>query len=196
MFSRTCGVLLTASLVASAYGQGFACKQKTFEAKVNSGERFKHDIGTGLEVVLDPYKNDDGWMIRISPRGSDIDWSYPVNLPLDGEAQSLGSGWSSTAKGRLQGSKKLRFVLDASDFTRYSKLADDALHSPAPSGADDFIQQLKKGTFGSILLREFQFDSDGSADSVKWVKFTVIVTVPKSFEDRDGWQLIACDAPH
>lgn len=192
-FLRTYGVLLAAILTTNACGQSFACKQKTFNVKVNGGESFRHGIGAGLELVLDPYKDHGGWSLRVSPVGSDVDWSYPVNLPLDGEAQALGSGWGATAMERLSGTKSLSFVLNALDFGRYSKLADDALHSSAPSAAGDFIGLLKKGIFGSVALSHFQLETDGSPNSIKWVTFIARITVPESFEDQAGWRPSRCD---
>ena len=187
-------VFVAAILTTSVCGQSLACKQKSFEAKVSGGERFKHDIGAGLELVLDPYKNHEGWTMRVSPHGSNTDWSYPVNLPLDGEAQSLGSGWGVSAQEQLSGTARLRFVLNASDFARYSKLADDVRRSSAPSAAGDFIAELKKGIFGSIVLTHFQHETEGSTDSIKWVTFTARITVPESFEGQAGWQSCSCNA--
>ena len=192
-FLRAYGVLLAAILTTSAFGQSLACKQKSFPVKVNGGESFKHGIGAGLELALDPYKDHGGWSLRVSPVGSDVDWSYPVNLPLDGEAQVLGSGWGATASERLSGTKSLSFVLNTSDFMRYSKLAEDALHSSAPSAAGDFIDLLKRGIFGSVALSDFRLQTDGSPNSIKWVTFIARITVPESFEDQAGCRPSRCD---
>jgi hypothetical protein len=187
-------VFVAAIFATNVCGQSLVCKQKSFEAKVSGGEGFRHAIGAGLELVLDPHKNHEGWTLRVSPLGSDTDWSYPVNLPLDGEAQSLGSGWGVPAQERISGAARLRFVLNTSDYVHYSKLADNALHSSAPSAAGEFIAELKKGTFGTIVLTHFQHETEGSSDSIKWVTFTARITVPESFEDQVGWQSCPCDA--
>ena len=190
-------VFVAAILTTSVSGQSLACKQKSFEARVDGGERFKHAIGAGLELVLDPYMNHGGWELRVSPVGSDIDWTYPVNLPLSGEAQNLGSGWGVSAEDRLSRKASFHFVLNSSDFERYSKLAHDAMYSSSPSVNDDFFAALKKGIFGSVVLTHFQYETEGSPDSIKWVRFTARITVPESFEDHAaGWRSCPCNALH
>jgi len=154
-------VFVAAILTTSVSGQSLACKQKSFEARVDGGERFKHAIGAGLELVLDPYMNHEGWELRVSPVGSEIDSSYPVNLPLSGEAQILGSGWGVSAESRLSGEASLHFVLSSSDFARYSKLAHDAMYSSSPSVNDDFFAALKKGKFGSGCSHSFPVRDGG-----------------------------------
>jgi hypothetical protein len=185
---------LIAVLPQTLGAQKLACKQKSFETKVAGGEAFKYAIEPGLEFVLDPHEDHEGWSIRVSPKNSDVDWSYPVNLPLDGEAQSLASGWGASTQDKLSGTTKLRFVLNSSDFLRYSTLADAALRSSSPSAAGDFIADLKKGAFGLIILTNFQHEMDASPNSVKWVRFRATIIVPESLGNQPDWQTCPCPA--
>jgi hypothetical protein len=189
MLRSICCASVAAMVTMNACGQSTPCRQKSLQVKISGGETLKLGIGGGLELNFDPYKNHMGWMVRVSPRGSSSDWSYPVTLPLDGEAQCLGSGWGRTAEDRLQGSMTLKFAINLADFTRYSKLADDALHS---SGGD-FISQLKQGTFGTVVLSDFQHETEGTADSISWAKFTAMISIPGPLEDRQDWQSSPCD---
>lgn len=91
----------------------------------------------------------------------------PVNPPLDGEAQSLGSGWGVTATERLNGTRRFRFTLNTSDFARYSALAHDAQYSSNPKAAENWIAQLKTGSFGLIVLSDFQLEMEGSSEAIK-----------------------------
>ena len=190
MFGMT---LVATVLTISALGQSAPCKQKVFAATAFGGQEFRSAIGNALELVMAPYKDHQGWSLRVSPIGSEDGWTYPVNLPLDGEAQTLGSGWGMKAKERLNGTRVFHFTLNAADFEHYSKLANEALQSPDPNAAGAFIARLKSGTFGTIILTYFQLEMEGSSDTVKTVSFKAKIIVPKSFGPKLVWEPSRCE---
>jgi hypothetical protein len=186
-------LLILAALTMNMWGQSLPCKQETFVATAVGGKELRHGIGDGLELVMVPYKSHQGWSLRVSPIDSEDDWTYPVNPPLDGEAQSLGSGWGIAAREQLKGRRRFRFTLNASDFARYSKLADDALHSSDPNAAAVWIAQLKTGRFGSIILTDFQLEMEDSSEAIKSARFKAKIIVPKSFGPKVDWESCPCE---
>jgi hypothetical protein len=186
-------LLMSAVLTMDAFGQSLPCKQDTFVATAVGGQELRHDIGDGLELVMVPYKDHQGWSLRVSPADSEDDWTYPVNPPLDGEAQSLGSGWGMTARERLEGRRRFRFTLNASDFSRYSKLADDALHSSDPNSAAAWIAHLKTGSFGSIILSDFKLEMEDASEAVRSARFKARIIVPNSFAPKVDWKSCPCE---
>lgn len=186
------GCLLLALILVPKLGaeNPAACKRINFRARVAGGQMFRHPVGSQLELVFDPYPDNSGWDLRVSPIGSTDDWTYPVNLPLNGEAQSLGSGYGMTAEDRLVGTQTFYFAFDSSDFVRYSLLAHEASGGLRAGG---FIGQLEKATLGSIVLSNFDDENDGSPDKIKWAEFDATIIVPRSFNSGDSvWLPCVC----
>jgi hypothetical protein len=50
-----------------------------------------------------PLKNNWGWVISISPKGLDEDWTYPVTFPIrTGEQQVMGTGYGRTVQQKMK----------------------------------------------------------------------------------------------
>lgn len=173
-------LLVAASFTMPASGQDLPCQSATFGVTALGGQELRIGIAHQFEIVMAPYKNLQGWTLRVSPIGSEDDWTYPVNAPLDGEAQSFGAGWGLTARERLQGTRRVRFALNASDYALYSQLADTALHSPDPAAAPAFLAHLTTGNFGSIVLSGFHMEMEDSSEAVKSATFKITIFLPRA----------------
>jgi hypothetical protein len=180
-----------------------ACKEQIFAGTVEGGQEFSHPITPNLTVVLRPLKSNRGWTLVVYPRDSSEqwqDWTYPVNLPIrTGETQLLGTGYGSTVQEELSqphSIRSIRFVLNQSDFNKYSKMANDALDSPDPFAAGKFIAAMKKAHTGNVLFTTTDYRSGGSPEMVKSIDFRITVTVPIDFPtDGNVWQPAPCPDP-
>jgi len=157
------------------------CRVSTLSGYVKGGESFSRTITDELEFRLSPLRNNWGWTVSVSPAGSDADWTYPVNLPLStGESQLLGTGYGTTARERLKFPRRVRFVLNRSVYSRYVALANDALVSTREEAVGDFIAEMHRAETGLLVITPTEYDNDGDPQAVKWMRFNLSVTVPKS----------------
>lgn len=176
------------------------CKRADLkEERIKAGDSFTAGIGTDLELRLTPLKNDSGWVVSVTPKDSQEDWTFPVNMPLrTGENQFLGTGYGSSVKDRLDSRipHHIRFALTADDYKHYATLAAEALSTPRPEAAGEFIQRYKKFRTGLLAVEVMDFDKSGPPEQTKWMKFRVTVTVPITFSGSSdlAWKPAACPA--
>src|SRR5205085_8914863 len=115
------------------------CRQTEFSGYVKGGEAYTHEMNSKLEFRLTPLKNNWGWTISVSPKGSTDDWTFPVTAPIrTGEGQLLGTGYGSTAREKLRYPASVQFVLTESAFRRYSKLTYETLESSRVEAAKEY----------------------------------------------------------
>jgi hypothetical protein len=143
-------LIAAGSTQATSYALNRACKEATFSGTINGGQEFTSQISSNLEVHLAPKEN-EGWDISVRPHGSDDDWTLPVNLPISGEAQNLGTGWAMTAEDSLSEPRSLRFVLTQTEYDYYWQLAYGP-HAREPNAATDFIKKIGKAKAGKIVF--------------------------------------------
>lgn len=184
-------VIVWGAAQATSCALSGACKEVTFGATINGGQEFTYRIGSNLEVYLAPSLI-GGWTISVRPRGSDDDWTSPLNLPISGEAQNLGTGWAMSAVDSLSEPRSLRFALTQAEFDHYRQLAFGP-HSPNPNQATNFIEAITKAVTGKIVFKALDFQDGGSPETIKWLRFSITVTVPQYFRTVGlNWRRVPC----
>lgn len=100
-----------------------------------------------------------GWVISISPKGLEEDWTYPVTFPIrTDEQQVVGTGYGSTVQEKMTYPIIVEFVLTHSDFVEYSKMAGEALSSPQPDAAGKFIKKVASLRKGRVTLQALSYE--------------------------------------
>lgn len=187
-------LLISTSVVAQS------CIGADFVGSAKGGDAFQQPLGNGLMLHLNPLRGKRGWEIVVSPqdRISD-DWAYPVNPPLRfGNSQYMGTGYGESVKQKLMYPHEVRFLLTNADYSRLSKLAQDALwpsQSPQPeNAATAYLAALKSVATGTVVLTPIDYDRSGSPETVEWMKFKVAVTVPTGFLGAKDlrWKPVTC----
>lgn len=170
-----------------------------FTGSISASETYTHRFTQNLVFQLTPLKGSRGWIISIHPEGSSYDWSYPVNFRLrTGESQLLGSGYGMRAEERMK-SAAVRFVLNAADFAEYSRLADDALESPRPEAAGEYIRKAKALPTGLATLKVLDYGRGEAPDQVTRMNFSLHIVLPDSASPNEtSWEPVPCPAasPH
>lgn len=76
MRSMVSGLLFSVAFAMEVSGQSLPCKKVAFAATAVGGQEFRFGIGDALELVMVPYKDHQGWSLRVSPIHSEDDWTY------------------------------------------------------------------------------------------------------------------------
>jgi hypothetical protein len=183
------GVVLTSAFAVCAFAQN--CQYATIEGQVTGGNSFRQPLGNGLVFRLDAFKDNFGWQIAVSPENSTDDWAYPVNPPLRSEnSEWLGTGYGDIAREVLSYPHEVRFLLNRTDYSRMIQLATEALWpymSKEPEkAASVYLDALKTVRTGSLLLTTQDYDRSGPPETVAWMKFSILIVVPKGFRGYSG----------
>jgi hypothetical protein len=175
---------------------GQSCKQTSFTGSITSEEEFSRTFAEDLEIRLSPLKNNWGWVVSISPKGLDEDWTYPVTFPIrTGEQQVMGTGYGSTVQEKMTYPVIVEFVLTHSDFVEYSKMADEALNSPQPEAAGSFIKKVASLRKGRLTVQALSYEKGNTAETIKRMSFKATVVVPMSFQSPlTSWIPAPCPA--
>jgi hypothetical protein len=188
--------LLIVALLAQAmcHAQHRRCKQETFGSTIQGGQDFTHRIDSNLELRMGAASDNSGWEISVKARGSDQDWTLPVNLPVSGESQLIGTGYGMTVSEKLSRPRELRFTLNQAEFDRFWRMAYEPHGAPDTAASpDEFIKEIREAQTGRILFMPLKFQNRGSSKTVKWLRFTIKVTVPEYFQTDDaGWRIVQC----
>jgi hypothetical protein len=178
------------------------CRRAVFEARVRGGEAYSRLLGGGLVFHLQPQSGNQGWKIVVSPEGSQEDWAYPVNPPLrSANAQAMMTGWGESVRARLGYSHQVYFLLEKADYERMFQLVSDALwpySAKDPEHATEaYFDALSHIRTGMVEVTALDYDRDGPPESVQWMRFRAVVTVPGDFaaDPQLDWGTAACPAP-
>lgn len=164
-----------------------ACREFTFQGRINGGEEYLHELGAGLRLRLTPSlappDENWGWVIQVQPTNGDDDYAWPVNPPFHGEnSQWLATGYHATAQQQFSHDHEVFFVLNQAQYERAAKLANDALHSREPQAAGEFLAILPRLRSAVLELKPVKYKTSKDGKLVGWLQFSVTVTVPASFE--------------
>ena len=187
-------LLLGVSLTALAQ----ECRQAAVISDVRATQTYSQEIGSRLEFRLTPVTRNWGWVISISPEGSNEDWTFPATLPLrTGESQVLGTGYGSTARDKLKYAHRVRFLLTEPDYRKYFALATQTLESPRREAAGEYISLMQRMSVGYVTLEALDYDKSGSPETAEWMRFKASFVVPKSFQSTDtlSWSTADCPGP-
>lgn len=187
-------LLAAAMLPVCASGQ--QCKQIQFTGTISSQESYSHSFAPNLMFRLTPMKHKWGWVISISPKDSDEDWSYPVTFPIrTGESHTMGTGYGSTVQEKLAYPTSVQFVLTHAEFLQYSKMATDTLESPRSEAAGEYISKVASLSKGQVIVEVLKYGKGDTADTVKWMSFKVSILVPVTFQaPNTSWEPTPCRA--
>jgi len=178
------------------------CRCAAFEGRVRGGEAYSRLLGGGLVFHLRPQPKNQGWQIVISPEGSQQDWAYPVNPPLrSANAQAMMTGWGEGVQARLGYPHQVHFLLQKADYEQMSRRVSDALwpySAKDPEHATEaYLDELARVHTGTVEVTAIDYDRSEPPDSVEWMRFRAVVTVPGDFaaNPRLNWRPAACAPP-
>jgi hypothetical protein len=164
-----------------------ACHEFAFDGRISGGAEYSHELGGGLLLRLNPAKENWGWVIQIQPRNSNEDYAWPVNPPFHfGNSQWLATGYNESAQQQLSHEHEVFFVLDKAEYERATKLANDALNSSDPEAAGKFLVILPTLRSAVLKLKPTNYKTTNEGKSVSWMRFSVSVTAPASFQPTSG----------
>lgn len=156
------------------------CRRTQFKGRVKGGEKFVQAIGSQVEFTLEPFRDDEGWMIRLGPPASDKDWAYVVNPPFHSDnSQYMGTAYNDTVRYQLQHVHEVRFATNTAQYEAFEKLAAEA-ERRAESG-DAYLKALRAGGLGLLTIKALNYDKLGPSDHASWMEFEATVAVPKDF---------------
>jgi len=186
----------------SALAEPEPCQRVIIEACIRGGEAYSLPIGDGLVFQLQPEPKNRGWKIVVSPEKSRDDWAYPVNPPLhSANAQVMMTGWGESARSRLRYPHSVYFPLKRGDYLRMAHMAANTLW-PNPQKVVDinteyYFTALAWIRKGMVEVTALDYDRDGPPESVQWMRFRAVVTVPSDFaaDPRLDWTGSACAPP-
>jgi hypothetical protein len=186
----------------SAFVEPKPCQRAVFEGCIRAGEAYSLPIGEGLVFHLRPEPKNLGWRIVISPDKSRDDWTYPINPPLhSANAQAMMTGWGESVRTRLSYPHAVYFPLKRSDYLRMAHMAANTLW-PNPQKVVDvnteyYFTALAWVRKGMVKVTALDYDRDGPPESVQWMRFRAVVTVPNDFAADPGldWTGSACAPP-
>src|SRR5579864_7384671 len=96
-----------------------ACREFSFDGRVNGGEEYSHRLGEGLWLRLSPLTENWGWVIQVHPEGNEDDFAYPLNPPFHSDnSQYLGTGYGDTVEYHLKHEHDVFFTLTRDDYQR------------------------------------------------------------------------------
>ena len=168
-----------------------ACREITFDGRINGGEDYSHVIGGDLSLRLSPSlapPNENwGWVIQVQPLDSDDDYAWPVNPPFHfGNSQWLATGYNESAQRQLSHEHEVFFVLNKAEYGRATKLANDALNASEPGAAEKFLAMLPSLRSAVLKLKPVKYETTNKGKSVSWMQFSVTATAPASFQPSSG----------
>jgi hypothetical protein len=168
------------------------CHSVSLTAQLTAGHKFEQLIGGDLVFQISPEKPDaDGsanaWSITLSPQiTSRHDYIYPVNPPIRFNGlQRLGPGYGEDAKASLDYAHKMRFLLNQADYDRIEPFLTAALwpySAPRPDTAGtEYLDALKGLRTGTAELTVLSYELQAGTDSIRSMKFRVVLTAPANF---------------
>jgi hypothetical protein len=172
------------------------CTRITLKLTLTAGQSYEQRIGGNLTLKVMP---SDGWTFSLEDAASH-DYIAPVNPPLRfNPLQTLGPGYSLSAKESLKWDREVRFILNEPDYKRIHQLWHYALwpaDAPDPDHAiENYVGTIKQLRTG--FLRVSILQSDVSPDDiVRSATFSWEFTAPSefSFNPALGPQPAACPA--
>jgi hypothetical protein len=78
------------------------------------------------------------------------------------------------------------FVLDATEYERASKAAENALYSDDSVAPTRFLKTLPSLRSALLTLKPLKYESTDEGKSVSWMQFTVTVIAPSIFQTGTG----------
>lgn len=187
-------VLLSVRLQGPKASSAGACHEFRFDGRISGGEEYSHELGGGLLLWLTPSlappKENWGWVIQVRPRESNDDYAWPVNPPFHfGNSQWLATGYNETAEQQFSREHEVFFVLNKAEYERATKLTNDALNSSDPEAAGKFLSILPTLRSAVLKLKPTKYETTSEGKSVSWMQFSVVVTVPASFQPSSGMDI-------
>ena len=190
-------ISLTVFLVIGASVKlcGQECKQAMVSGEVRGEESYSRVLGDSLEFRLRPLKGHWGWTVSVSPIGSEDDWTFPVTFPLrNGESQTFGTGYGTTAQKRLKWPAEVFFLLSPLQYKRLEKRATETLNSSDQRAAGKYIAEVNRTRVGRLTIEATDYDKTGPPEEVTWMRFKATVVVPKTFPGAADlrWSVVRC----
>jgi hypothetical protein len=159
------------------------CRTTEFTAVLKGDEAFSKNIGAALRLQLIPLRQDWGWDVEVSPI-NDVskDWTFPVNMPLrTGESQVLGTGYGETVRDKFRYEHSIRFLLNQTDFAKYSQMANETLKSSDPDAAGRYLSAIRNVTTGLVEIKALEGSTSDNGEVVESARLRFRVMVPASF---------------
>jgi hypothetical protein len=172
---------------------GQSCQETTVNGYIKGGEGFSLAIGSGFEIRLVPMRDNWGWQVEAGPSDSSADWAWVTNPPYhSSNAQYMGTGYGENARDRLKHAHEVRFVLKQSEFERLLKLVEEEQRNADAAGP--LLTALSEAETGSAIVIPTEYDKAGDPQQVRWMRFSLKVNVPTSFERSKAlkWMKAAC----
>lgn len=187
-------LLLSCIALSPAAAGAQPCKETSFSGTVSSKDNYSHSFSPSLNFRLKPLKDDWGWIVSIGGEDSNEDWTYPVTFPIrTGEGQLIGTGYGGTVQDKVAAPTVVEFVLGHSDFIEYSRLANEALESPRAEAAGEYINKVARLKKGEAIVTPLKYGKGETPETIKWMRFTVSIVVPASFQsDIGSWSPTSC----
>jgi hypothetical protein len=191
-------------LLVSASSLAQSCIRTDFIGNVRAGNSFQQPLGNCLVLHLNPLRSRWGWDVIVSPVSHPSeDWAYPVNPPLRfGNSQYMGTGYGESVRQKLSYPHEIRFLVTKADYSRMSKLAQDALwpyqSSQLENAATNYLAALKNVATGTVMLTPVDYDRNGTPETVEWMKFNAVVIAPLDFTGSGDlhWNTGTCKLPN
>lgn len=191
---RLIDVLVSAAMVLTPLMiSAQQCQKAQFRGHVKGGEKFVQAIGTQLEFELEPFKDNEGWMIKLGPPASNEDWAYVVNPPFHSDnSQYMGTAYYDTVRSQLAYAHEVRFTTNATQYEAFEKLMDEA--ERGADNGDAYSKALRTGALGLLTIKAVDYDKLGPSDQASWMEFEATVTVPKDFGGSEmlKWSTASC----
>jgi len=162
-----------------------ACREFSFEGRVNGGDGFSRRLGASLWLKLLPLK-DNGWTIQLSPEGSEDDYGFPLNPPFHSDnSQYLGTGYGDTVEYHLKYEHEVFFAPTAEDHSRGIKIYEQYADWPGsaePDSAEKFLAILPSLRRALLKLKPLKHLTADDGTTVRWMEFSATVVVPDTFQ--------------
>ena len=164
------------------------CREFSFEGRANGGEPYSRQLGGGLWLRFSPMSKNQGWLIEVQPGGSDDDYGFPLNPPFHlGNSQWLATGYGLTIEQQLKNEREIFFSPTEEEYKRATKFYDDTVgNEDSPESATKFLDALPSMISAVLRLKPLQYETTNQGKSVSWMRFSITVVVPKSFQPAPG----------
>jgi hypothetical protein len=163
-----------------------ACREFSFDGRINGEEEYARRLGDRLWLRLSPLKDSWGWIIQLQPEGRNDDYAFPLNPPFHGDnGQWLGTGYGETAEERLKFEHRIFFAASQEEYERDASLYEEYLDNPRnqdPSAAAKFLAMLPSLRTAVMKLKPVKYETTNERKSVSWMEFSVTVVVPEKFQ--------------
>lgn len=182
-----------------------ACREFSFEGRVNGGEEYVRELGDGLRLRLAPFSGrqdeNSGWRIQVQPLDAEDDYAFPVNPPFRFEnSQWLASGYGGTVEQQLKLEHQVFFVLNRKEYERARKAVDDALVGKDTRATERFLTALPglQSAAGALRLKPVKYETSNAGKEVNWMSFSVTVTTPAGFHPASNFAVkqAVCPSAH